>query len=65
MSAALTVRRDPESLAFGSSGGPIDYYVIYGASTRNVVERYTNLTMTVRCRQDPKPPCAAIHTPLA
>jgi alpha-glucosidase len=36
--------RDPQSLAFGSSGGPIDYYVIYGPSTRSVVERYTDLT---------------------
>ncbi|MDP9011851.1 MAG: DUF5110 domain-containing protein [Pseudomonadota bacterium] len=36
--------RYPESLAFGSSGGPIDYYVIYGPSTREVVERYTDLT---------------------
>ena len=37
-------KRDPEALAFGSSGGPIDYYVIYGPSTHRVVERYTDLT---------------------
>ncbi|MEP6886103.1 MAG: TIM-barrel domain-containing protein, partial [Gammaproteobacteria bacterium] len=37
-------KRDPRTLAFGSAGGPIDYYVIYGPSTRRVVERYTDLT---------------------
>jgi alpha-glucosidase len=37
-------KRDPEALAFGSSGGPIDYYVIYGPSTRHVIERYADLT---------------------
>lgn len=37
-------RRDPRTLAFGSSGGPIDYYLIYGPSTRRVVERYAELT---------------------
>ncbi len=35
---------DPNVLAFGSAGGTIDYYVIYGPSTRRVVERYTHLT---------------------
>jgi alpha-glucosidase len=37
-------KRDPQALEFGSSGGPIDYYVIYGPSTRRVIERYTDLT---------------------
>jgi alpha-glucosidase len=37
-------KRDPQTLAFGSAGGPIDYYVIFGPSTRRVVERYTDLT---------------------
>lgn len=36
--------RDPRCLTFGSVGGPMDYYVIYGPSTRLVVERYTDLT---------------------
>jgi alpha-glucosidase len=36
--------KDPQTLAFGSSGGPIDYYFIYGPSTRQVVQRYTDLT---------------------
>jgi alpha-glucosidase len=37
-------KRDPRVLEFGSSGGPIDYYVIFGPSVRRVVERYTDLT---------------------
>lgn len=37
-------RRDPSTLAVGSSGGPIDYYVIYGPAMKRVVERYTDLT---------------------
>ncbi len=37
-------KRDPRTLAFGSSGGPIDYYVIYGPGTRRVIERYADLT---------------------
>jgi alpha-glucosidase len=36
--------KDPQVLALGSSGGPIDYYIIYGPSTAQVIERYTNLT---------------------
>lgn len=36
--------RDPETLAFGAPDGPIDYYLIYGPSTAQVVERYTQLT---------------------
>jgi alpha-glucosidase len=36
--------KEPQTLAFGSSGGPIDYYLIYGPSTSQVVERYTELT---------------------
>jgi len=37
-------KQDPQTLAFGSAAGPIDYYLIYGPSTRRVVERYTDLT---------------------
>jgi alpha-glucosidase len=37
-------KRDPQVLEFGSSGGPIDYYVIFGPSVHRVVERYTDLT---------------------
>jgi alpha-glucosidase len=36
--------KEPQTLAFGSSGGPIDYYLIYGPSTSQVIERYTELT---------------------
>jgi alpha-glucosidase len=48
-------KRDPEALAFGSSGGPIDYYVIFGPSTRRVIERYTDLT-----GKSPLPPVWAL-----
>jgi alpha-glucosidase len=37
-------KRNPQVLAFGSSGGPIDYYVIYGPSTPRVIARYADLT---------------------
>jgi alpha-glucosidase len=37
-------KQDPQTLAFGSAGGPIDYYLIYGPSVHHVVERYTDLT---------------------
>jgi alpha-glucosidase len=37
-------KQDPQTLAFGASGGPIDYYLIYGPSVHHVVERYTDLT---------------------
>ena len=37
-------KQDPQTLAFGSAAGPIDYYLIYGPSVRHVVERYTGLT---------------------
>ena len=37
-------KQDPQTLAFGSAAGPIDYYLIYGPSVRHVVERYTDLT---------------------
>jgi alpha-glucosidase len=37
-------KQDPHTLALGSAGGPIDYYVIYGPSVHRVVERYTDLT---------------------
>ena len=37
-------RQDPQTLAFGSAAGPIDYYLIYGPSVHHVVERYTELT---------------------
>jgi alpha-glucosidase len=36
--------KEPQTLAFGSPGGPIDYYLIYGPSTSQVIERYTELT---------------------
>jgi alpha-glucosidase len=36
--------KEPKTLAFGSSGGPIDYYFIYGPSTSQVIQRYTELT---------------------
>jgi alpha-glucosidase len=37
-------KQDPQTLSFGSAGGAIDYYVIYGPSVRQVVERYADLT---------------------
>ena len=37
-------RRDPDALAFGAAGGPIDYYLIYGPQLKRVVERYTDLS---------------------
>jgi alpha-glucosidase len=37
-------KKDPQTLAFGSVAGPIDYYLIYGPSVHHVVERYTDLT---------------------
>jgi len=37
-------KQDPQTLSFGSAGGAIDYYVIYGPSVRQVVERYSDLT---------------------
>ena len=37
-------KRDPQALAFGAAGGPIDYYLIYGPSLRRVVERFTSLS---------------------
>ena len=37
-------KKDPQTLAFGSAAGPIDYYLIYGPSVHRVVERYTDLT---------------------
>jgi len=33
-----------DTLAMGAPGGPIDYYVIAGPTTRDVVRRYTDLT---------------------
>ena len=36
--------RDAETIAFGGPDGPIDYYLIAGPSTREVVRRYTDLT---------------------
>ena len=36
--------KEAQTLSFGSSGGPIDYYLIYGPSTRQVIQRYTELT---------------------
>jgi alpha-glucosidase len=37
-------KQDPDTLAFGAAGGPIDYYLVYGPELRRVVERYTDLT---------------------
>ncbi len=37
-------KRDPQTLEIGSSGGAIDYYVIYGPSIQKVIERYADLT---------------------
>jgi alpha-glucosidase len=36
--------RDDGVLAFGAPDGPIDYYLIHGPSTAEVVRRYTDLT---------------------
>lgn len=36
--------REDNVLAFGAVDGPIDYYVIAGPTTRDVVRRYTDLT---------------------
>lgn len=33
-----------DAYAFGSEGGPLNYYFIYGPSTKQVVERYAYLT---------------------
>ena len=37
-------KRDAQVLEFGSSGGPIDYYLLFGPSTKEVVKRYADLT---------------------
>ncbi len=37
-------RRDPDVTSFGAPGGPIDYYLVAGPSTAEVVRRYTDLT---------------------
>jgi alpha-glucosidase len=36
--------RDDGVLAFGAPDGPLDYYLIHGPSTADVVRRYTDLT---------------------
>jgi len=36
--------RDADTLAFGAPDGPIDYYLIAGPTTAEVVRRYTDLT---------------------
>ncbi|MDB5694272.1 MAG: alpha-glucosidase [Alphaproteobacteria bacterium] len=36
--------RDPEVTSFGAPDGPIDYYILAGPSTAEVVRRYTDLT---------------------
>jgi alpha-glucosidase len=36
--------KDADTLAFGAPDGPIDYYIIAGPSTAEVVRRYTDLT---------------------
>jgi alpha-glucosidase len=36
--------KDSDVTAFGAPDGPIDYYVIHGPSTAEVVRRYTDLT---------------------
>jgi len=43
-----------DAYAFGSEGGPLDYYVIYGATPKQVVEGYAYLTGT--------PPLPALWT---
>ncbi len=37
-------RREADTLAIGANDGPIDYYLIAGPATRDVVRRYTDLT---------------------
>ncbi|MGH9496103.1 MAG: TIM-barrel domain-containing protein, partial [Candidatus Sulfotelmatobacter sp.] len=37
-------KRARDVLAFGSEGGPLDYYFIYGPTPRKVVESYADLT---------------------
>ena len=37
-------KQEPDVLAFGSAAGPIDYYLIYGPSLKEVVERFTDLS---------------------
>jgi alpha-glucosidase len=37
-------QRDAQTLAFGSDGGPIDYYLIHGPTVKQVLARYTDLT---------------------
>ncbi|UVO50856.1 DUF5110 domain-containing protein [Sphingomonas sp. SUN019] len=37
-------RREENVLAFGAADGPVDYYLIAGPSTAEVVRRYTDLT---------------------
>jgi alpha-glucosidase len=44
-----------DSYAFGAEGGPLDYYVIYGPTPKQVVEGYTYLTGT-----PPLPPLWAL-----
>jgi len=36
--------RHPDTLAIGADGGPIDYYIIAGATPSRVVQRYADLT---------------------
>ena len=36
--------REEGTIAIGSDGGPIDYYIIAGPTVRDVVRRYTDLT---------------------
>jgi alpha-glucosidase len=37
-------KQEPGVLAFGAAGGPIDYYLIYGPTMPQVVERFTDLS---------------------
>jgi alpha-glucosidase len=37
-------KQSPDTYSFGAAGGPVDYYVFYGPSPRQVVETYAWLT---------------------
>ena len=36
-------QRDPDTLAVGADGGPIDYYLVYGPTLKRVVERFSDI----------------------
>jgi alpha-glucosidase len=39
-------KREPNAYSFGAAGGPLDYYILYGPTPKEVVEGYTYLTGT-------------------